>query len=295
MLKYLAKIAMDIFPSVLATIIGAYIVNHYINAKPAANAPSVAAAPAEPGKSGGGGDLANIPGPGVKARGLSERSLFGHWPTEKADTKSADLKATDSKSAEAKAESKPTESKPAEPAAERRHQPTLRERAMARISPATAAPASTATPAVVEPAHEPVATEEHRDAAELARAAIARLRKSPEARQPLDAGRPAETSQDMARAAGPAAPALQPLPPPITVSAPSVDGVAPPYTGAVSQADRPTPPAEIPVPIAAPPLDLRADADTPAVQRGRSNVAQDMLFGVKSMFQAVLPKNATPD
>lgn len=27
MLKYLAKISMDIFPSVLATIIGAYIVN----------------------------------------------------------------------------------------------------------------------------------------------------------------------------------------------------------------------------------------------------------------------------
>ena len=37
MLKYLAKISMDIFPSVLATIIGAYIVNHYINARPAAD------------------------------------------------------------------------------------------------------------------------------------------------------------------------------------------------------------------------------------------------------------------
>ncbi len=40
MLKYLAKISMDIFPSVLATIIGAYIVNHYINAKPAADTPA---------------------------------------------------------------------------------------------------------------------------------------------------------------------------------------------------------------------------------------------------------------
>jgi hypothetical protein len=35
MLKYVSKITMDILPSVVATIIGAYIVNHYIVAKPA--------------------------------------------------------------------------------------------------------------------------------------------------------------------------------------------------------------------------------------------------------------------
>ena len=34
MLNYLKKFAMDILPSVAATIIGAYIVNHYIVAKP---------------------------------------------------------------------------------------------------------------------------------------------------------------------------------------------------------------------------------------------------------------------
>ena len=34
MLKYLTKFAMEIIPSVVATIIGAYIVNHYINTKP---------------------------------------------------------------------------------------------------------------------------------------------------------------------------------------------------------------------------------------------------------------------
>ena len=33
MLKYLSKITMDILPSVVATIIGAYIVNHYITTK----------------------------------------------------------------------------------------------------------------------------------------------------------------------------------------------------------------------------------------------------------------------
>ncbi|MFX5295046.1 hypothetical protein ABTD22_20765, partial [Acinetobacter baumannii] len=35
MLNYLKKFAIEIVPSVAATVIGAYIVNHYINAKPA--------------------------------------------------------------------------------------------------------------------------------------------------------------------------------------------------------------------------------------------------------------------
>ena len=51
MLKYLSKIAMDMLPSVAATIIGAYIVNHYIITKPAADAPVAAAvSSAEPEK-----------------------------------------------------------------------------------------------------------------------------------------------------------------------------------------------------------------------------------------------------
>ena len=48
MLKLASKFAMDIFPSVIATILGAYIVNHYITAKPATDAPVAAAvSPAE--------------------------------------------------------------------------------------------------------------------------------------------------------------------------------------------------------------------------------------------------------
>src|ERR1700722_3495298 len=42
MLKYVSKFTMDILPSVVATIIGAYIVNHYIVTKPAADAPVAA-------------------------------------------------------------------------------------------------------------------------------------------------------------------------------------------------------------------------------------------------------------
>ena len=43
MLNYLKKFTMDILPSVAATIIGAYIVNHYIANKPGADARSPAA------------------------------------------------------------------------------------------------------------------------------------------------------------------------------------------------------------------------------------------------------------
>ena len=48
MLKYVSKFAMDILPSVAATIIGAYIVNHSITAKPAADAQAAAASAAKP-------------------------------------------------------------------------------------------------------------------------------------------------------------------------------------------------------------------------------------------------------
>src|SRR5438445_10979754 len=48
MLNYLKKFAVDIFPSVAATVIGAYIVNHYIVTKPTADAPAAAASMANP-------------------------------------------------------------------------------------------------------------------------------------------------------------------------------------------------------------------------------------------------------
>jgi hypothetical protein len=96
---------------------------------------------------------------------------------------------------------------------------------------------------------------------------------------------------------------LRPLPPPITVSTPGPEayGAAagpanPAYTASVGADDtsRLTPPADIPVPMVAPPLDLRADASGPT-PRAKTNVADEMLSNVKSMFHAVLPKGVTPD
>jgi hypothetical protein len=63
----------------------------------------------------------------------------------------------------------------------------------------------------------------------------------------------------------------------------------PPYAAAAPTDDprRPTPPADIPT---APPLDLRAEAAEPPPARPHTNVAEDMLSSMKSVFHAVLPK-----
>jgi len=302
MLKYLAKISMDIFPSVLATIIGAYIVNHYINARPAADTPAAVIAPADAGKKPA--DVANLPGPGVKAKGVSEKSISDKGAADKA------------------AAEKPADTKAADEAAS--HGRNTHEKAVAKSTPV--APASAP---VVEANSSPAATP---DANDLARAAIERLRKSPEGKA---AEKAAEAKSSEAKPAAEAKvidktpekvsePALQeasrtpeaprivtavpatvrPLPPPINVSTPSPDayGAAsqanPPYTASVSDDDpnRLTPPADIPVPVIAPPLDLRADAGAAApMPRAKTNVADEMLSGMKSMFHAVLPKGATPD
>ncbi|SFH88510.1 hypothetical protein [Bradyrhizobium sp. Gha] len=306
MLKYLAKISMDIFPSVLATIIGAYIVNHYINARPAADAPAAVMGPAEAAKNGKPADVANLPVPGVKAKGVSEKSVSDKGaPVE--------TKAADTGAGEATSHS---------------HTPA-HEKAVAKSSPvAPAAP-------VVEANSSPAAPAVAPDANDLARAAIERLRKSPEGKaaekaaeaksteiKPVEAIKPVEVKaverapepsvQEASRV--PEAPrgvtavpsTVRPLPPPINVSTPSPEAYGnggasqayPPYTASVGNDDpnRLTPPADIPVPVIAPPLDLRADAGaTMPAPRPKTNVADEMLSGMKSMFHAVLPKSATPD
>jgi len=320
MLKYIAKISMDIFPSVLATIIGAYIVNHYINAKPAADAPAAVMAPAEAGKNGKPADLANLPAPGVKAKGISEKKVADKPAAEKA----ADQPAAESKTSTA--DVAPAEAAP-------RGKPSAREKAVAKSSPAVSAPApatpvveANSAPAAAAPAASP-------DANDLVRAAIERLRKSPESKaaeakasdtkasdnkssetKSLEAKSPEKTQEPAVREAArtPEAPRIvpvdsstvRPLPPPITVSTPAAEAygnggssqASPPYTASVGNENpnRLTPPADIPVPMIAPPLDLRADAGA-SMPRPKTNVADDMLSGVKSMFHSVLPKSVTPD
>ena len=40
--KFLSKYILEVIPSIFATVVGAYIVTHYINAKPAADKPAAA-------------------------------------------------------------------------------------------------------------------------------------------------------------------------------------------------------------------------------------------------------------
>lgn len=318
MLKYLARISTDIFPSVLATIIGAYIVNHYINAKPAADTPAAVVAPAQTGSDGKPDAAANLPAPGVKAKGISEKSVAERAMVEKP--------ADHQPSAEAKAaDVAPADTGP-------RGRPSARDKAAAKSAPAASVPVVEANSAstAASPASIP-------DANDLARAAIERLRKSNEAKSAE--GKSVEAKSAEAKAAEPrsaearageiraveAKPAepvvreaartpeaprvvnvepspVRPLPPPITVSTPSPEaygngGSNPPYTSSIGNDDpnRVTPPADIPVPVIAPPLDLRADAGGAMPRPKKTNVADEMLSGMKSMFNAVLPRNATPE
>jgi len=303
MLKYVSKFALDILPSVVATIIGAYIVNHYIVTKPGADAPVAAAvsttepkadakgAPETATASETSSGVANIPEPGVKAKGISEKAILEKSAAEKLAEKSAD--------------------KPAEtasiPVETRRHQP--REKAIAKSIPAPVQPsAPVSMPVVAVPTTAPpappveaaTAPEERRDANDLARAAIERLRgagdglpRAQEAARIPDAARVPDQSRIVS------APPVRPLPPPIMVSTPQAETfdsasgssqMKPPYAGAARIDDprRPTPPADIPE-VSSRPLDLHAEATEPSAQE-HTTVAEDMLSAAKSVFHAVLPK-----
>ncbi|MCK1514206.1 hypothetical protein IVB22_16875 [Bradyrhizobium sp. 190] len=359
MLNYLKKFAVDIFPSVAATVIGAYIVNHYIVTKPSADAPAAAVSAANPkgeGKAEAKSDaksadttasVSNLPAAGVKARGISEKAIMEKTAAERpavvekaqektdakaeakadakpdsksadaksSDAKSSDTKSSDTKSADTKSDAKPAEG-PAEAASssadQRRHAALPREKEKIRVvlpSPiqpvnSSAAPVAAAAPAA--PVETAVAPDERRDANDLARAAIERLRVNGEAspraaeaagvpEAPRVANAPVVTNAPVVANA----PALRPLPPPIMVSGSpagepfgqSSSGRAPsqarpPYAEA-SDPNRPTPPAEIPI---SRPLDLRAEMAEPSVRERATAAAEDALSTAKSLFHAVLPK-----
>jgi hypothetical protein len=280
MLKYVSKFTIDILPSVVATIIGAYIVNHYIVAKPADAPVAAAVSTSDPKAS---ESVAAIPEAGVKAKGISEKAMLEKAATEKPVV--AD--------------------KPAEtaslPADARRHQPAPREKAVAKAvqTPAPTAVqtlAPVAAPVAPAPVEATVAPEEKRDANDLAREAIERLRNSNEAppRVQETVRIPEALRADVPHVA--MATPVQPLPPPIMVSTPRSEAsnpatgslpMKPPYGSAqIDDPRRPTPPADIP---SSSPVDLRAEAALPP-PREHTSVAEDVLSAAKSVFHAVLPR-----
>jgi hypothetical protein len=337
MLNYLKKFAVDIFPSVAATVIGAYIVNHYIVSKPSADAPAAAVSAANPkgdGKPEAKSDakpaettasVSNLPAAGVKAKGISEKAIMEKTAAErpavvekaqdkteaKADTKTEakadakpDTKSADAKSADTKSEMKSAES-PAD-ADQRRHAAAPREKEKIRVvlpSPIAVNPSATSVVAAVPaaPVETAVAPDERRDANDLARAAIERLRangdtppRAPETARAPEAPKVVSPPQVTTNAPAVNPPALRPLPPPIMVSgAPAgepfgqaTSPARPPHVEAANP-NRPTPPAEIPL---SRPLDLRAEMAEPSVRERATAAAEDALSTAKSIFHAVLPK-----
>jgi hypothetical protein len=326
MLKFVSKFAMDILPSVVATILGAYIVNHYIVAKPGANAPVAAAAsadsksdvksdtkadvkkdakPAQPS------ELANIPEAGVKAKGISEKAILEKTAAEKPTT--AEKPAEKSVDKAEKSADRPTETASIPPVEARRRQALPREKTTGKTVPAPVQPVITplAAPSAAPSIEATIAPEEHRDANDLARAAIERLRgaseglpRAQEATRVPDAARIPDTPRVVSAppmvAPVMSAPQVRPLPPPVVVSTPAAETfgsatgssqVTPPYAAArIDDPSRPTPPADIPSPSSSRPLDLQAEATTQPSMREHTTVAEDVLSAAKSVFGAVLPK-----
>jgi hypothetical protein len=277
---------------VIATIIGAYIVNHYIVSKPAGAPTAAVVSPVAPKKADLKSDSRpaersadlNTPEPGVRAKGISEKSVI--------DKSNIDRTAVE------KPAEKPAD-KPAETASippdTRRHPANPREKTVAKTAPQPVVPV--VEPVVAAPNSAPAveaAIAPDRDANDLARAAIERLRATPDGSRGSESSvRLPDPSRVVAAPAAPTAPApsLQPLPPPILVSTPSAESAQTrPSSAGRDDPHRPTPPADIPDPR---PLDLRADAvvDQPP-PRQHTNVAEDMLSAAKSMFHSVLPNNS---
>ena len=305
MLNYLKKFALDVVPSVVATILGAYIVNHYITAKTSTDTPpaAVASTPDAGSKKKAAvkpteapAEVATVPEPGVKAKGISERAMI----ETRAAERPSEVKPADGKPAE-------TASIPAESKSDVKAEPRIIEikraqtpapKAVAKSAPAqTTAPAQTAAPAPASAPETASASDEPRDANELALEAIKRLRATtgdpaaPRAQEVTRQSEPPRAEPPRTAVVVPvpvAAPpaTVRPLPPPIVLGSPADNATQapPPYTASVDP-NRPTPPADIPPPR--PPVDIKAQAANAVTHT--KNVAEDMLSAAKSMFHAVIP------
>jgi hypothetical protein len=260
--KFLSKYILEVIPSIVATVVGAYIVTHYINSKPEADKPK-----------------ANVAAPANPAAAKDGKKDAKAEPAEADDTGSAKAAKSDPV-LERKAAPAETAAAPAEP----RRQPAPRPKAV----PASQ-PAETSKP------------DETRDANEIARAAIERLRgaeprlaEKPRTPEPVqESARPERTRVNPVVYA-PVAPVqqapvqVQPLPQAVTI-APSPPeatvGAAPaPFPAPIdgpaterAESSRPAPPADIP----SRPLELRT--------KDRTSVAEDVVSTAKSVFHAVIP------
>lgn len=258
MLGYLSKFVLQMLPTIAATVIGAYIVTTWINPKTSPDKARIAAQSQQAAK---------------VSPAASEPEVVA-TPVEE-------------KSADAAEPARPV--KAASGAENIRIIPIVKERA-----PVTDALASVPA-AVPVPETTAAAERKEKDANELARAAIQRLRGGAETarveEEPAKPAAPAPRVQQARAAPEQAQPlpvatvaSAPPLPPAVTIAAPkypqddSTDRASP------GQSDRLAPPAEIPT--ARGPLNLQAThrvAENPSL-------ADDFLSATKSFFRAITPQ-----
>lgn len=281
--KFLSKYLLEVIPSIVATVVGAYIVTHYINAKPDAGKPPAAVSSPAPAEA-----LLSPPNKSDAAAAAKAEAAAKSAAKAVAEKAAAEKVASEKVEAARKAERLASEKREAEKREAERHEAEKREheRALAKAAPA-AKPSLDAKP-VMESAVTP-------DANDLARAAIARLR----AEQPV-AGPAVKKMPEQPVAPVIATPASQPAAVPATPApAPMREAVVVPTEPAPPAAVMPLPTASIdtappvadvnasrlvpPADIPSRPVDLRPKDDD-------SSVASDMMSAAKSAFQSVLPR-----
>jgi len=253
MLGYIKKFVLDSFPSIIATIIGAYIVHHYVIPAAAPKAPASA--------------MASDPSPATQGSAI---------PAEKASFE----KAVAEKSAIEKTAEKATEKSSEPPVETKRRHVAPRVASRGNVAPEATGSIESGT------------GEERRDANELARAAIERLRNAPGAARTV-APVPAATTHN-ADEASRTIPPMQPLPPAANVTkGPEVfvggtEAAVPspaqhPDYGLPLRAAKLTPPANIPE---ANPIELHAEAQATS----KPSITEDVMSAAKSVFHAVVPR-----
>lgn len=300
--KFLMKYFFEVIPSIVATVVGAYIVTHYINSKP------------DPGK-----PPATVSAP---AKAASTPEMAKTTDVKATDVKPTDAKAADARKADtAKSEPKSEPAKPAVKAASRSpdkaedkaEDASLRHRLPAREAAKDEGRERAAVRAAAE----------GRDANDLARDALARLRgsteqprseqpkpeqakadepkreaaRAPEAPRAQDGERPQRERPAVrvvyspannpapAQMQSPAQPqqiptarqeaSVPPMGPPVTITpSPQLPSYASDQGARQDDSSRPTPPADIPL---------------GARERNHTSVAEDVVSAAKSVFEAVVP------
>ena len=257
MLGYLSKFVLQMLPTISATVIGAYIVTTWINPRTPPDAAKVTAQAAKASQTAKASQA-------DKASQTSEPEVLAV---------PAEVRSTD-----ATEPAKPV--KAANGPDNIRIIPIVKERS-------AAADAAVSAPAPMASVETASAVDEKKDANELARAAIQRLRGGTDtARAVEEPAKPAPSPVRVQQARAtpepqplPAATAVPPLPPAVSISTPKY-----PQGDVVEQvaSDRLTPPAEIP---GRSPLSLHAShrvAENPSL-------ADDFLSATKSFFRAITP------